>query len=116
MSPISSSSTQTLVTQTVIAEGLRQADFAAAKTFGATVIEGNNGEHQGSTLRSLERLAPPLDSLGPDLWLVAIVRKALAGFCQLVRRKQAVPPGIRHDLGLNGAIQPAPFAQGGIAV
>jgi thermitase len=38
-SPISTSSTQTLMTQTVIAEGLRQADFAAAKTFGATVIE-----------------------------------------------------------------------------
>lgn len=39
MSPISTSSTQTLLTQTVIAEGLRQADFAAAKAFGATVIE-----------------------------------------------------------------------------
>ncbi len=39
MSPISTSSTQTLATQTVIAEGLRQADFAAAKAFGATVIE-----------------------------------------------------------------------------
>jgi len=39
MSSISTSSTQTLLTQTVIAEGLRQADFAAAKTFGATVIE-----------------------------------------------------------------------------
>jgi thermitase len=38
-SSISTSSTQTLLTQTVIAEGLRQADFAAAKTFGATVIE-----------------------------------------------------------------------------
>lgn len=39
LSPISTSATQTLVTQTVIAEGLRQADFAAAKKFGATVIE-----------------------------------------------------------------------------
>jgi subtilisin family serine protease len=39
MSPVSTSSTQTLLTQTVIAEGLRQADFAAAKDFGATVIE-----------------------------------------------------------------------------
>jgi RecA/RadA recombinase len=38
-SPISTSSTQTILTQTVIAEGLRQADFAAAKTFGASVVE-----------------------------------------------------------------------------
>jgi subtilisin family serine protease len=38
-SPISTTSAQTLLTQTVIAEGLRQADLAAAKTFGATVIE-----------------------------------------------------------------------------
>jgi subtilisin family serine protease len=36
---ISSPGTQTLATETVIAEGLRQADLAAAKAFGATVIE-----------------------------------------------------------------------------
>lgn len=37
--PISSYSTLTLATETVIAEGLRQADLAAAKAFGATVVE-----------------------------------------------------------------------------
>jgi hypothetical protein len=31
------------------------------------------------------------ESLRPDLWLVAIVSKAFAGFPQLVRGKQAVP-------------------------
>ena len=39
VSPISTPSVQTLATQTVIAEGMRQADFAAAQSFGATVIE-----------------------------------------------------------------------------
>lgn len=37
--PISTYGTMTLATETVIAEGLRQADLAAAKAFGATVIE-----------------------------------------------------------------------------
>jgi hypothetical protein len=37
--PISSYGAMTLVTETVIAEGLRQADLAAAKAFGASVLE-----------------------------------------------------------------------------
>jgi thermitase len=37
--PISSYGALTLATETVIAEGLRQADLAAAKAYGATVIE-----------------------------------------------------------------------------
>ena len=37
--PVSNTSVLTLATETVIAEGLRQADFAAAKSYGATVIE-----------------------------------------------------------------------------
>src|SRR5215831_17910328 len=37
--PISSYATVTLATQTVITEGLRQADLAAAKAFGARVVE-----------------------------------------------------------------------------
>lgn len=37
--PISTRSVLTLVTETVIAEGLRQADLAAAKNYGATVLE-----------------------------------------------------------------------------
>jgi thermitase len=37
--PISSYAAMTLATETVIAEGLRQADLAAAKAFGASVIE-----------------------------------------------------------------------------
>jgi subtilisin family serine protease len=37
--PISSYSTLTLATETVIAEGMRQADLAAAKSYGATVVE-----------------------------------------------------------------------------
>jgi thermitase len=38
-SPISTYDAMTLVTETVIAEGLRQADMAAAKAFGASVVE-----------------------------------------------------------------------------
>src|SRR5262245_41258815 len=37
--PISTPGTVTLATETVIAEGLRQGDFTAAKNFGARVIE-----------------------------------------------------------------------------
>lgn len=37
--PMSRPSAQTIVTETVIAEGLRQADLAAAKAYGATVLE-----------------------------------------------------------------------------
>jgi thermitase len=37
--PISSYAALTLITETVIVEGMRQADFAAAKAYGATVVE-----------------------------------------------------------------------------
>ena len=39
LKPISTHSAQTLATDTVIAEGLRQADIAAAKAFGASIVE-----------------------------------------------------------------------------
>jgi subtilisin family serine protease len=43
--PISTNGALTLATETVIAEGMRQADFAAAKAFGATVVhEGLDGK------------------------------------------------------------------------
>lgn len=62
-SPVSTSSTQTLLTQTVIAEGLRQADFAAAKEFGATVIEEGLDGKVLLSVQSTEQVFPLVERL-----------------------------------------------------
>jgi subtilisin family serine protease len=99
--PISTPGTVTLATETVIAEGLRQGDFAAAKNFGATIIdEGLDGK---ILLRvdSVERVFGLV-----DLLLRREVGSASPNFLRRVvpvRRSTPRPPWAHQKIGLAAA-------------
>ena len=99
--PISSPGTVTLATETVIAEGLRQADFTAAKSFGATVIEEGLDGKILLKVDSVERVFGLV-----DLLLKREVGSATPNFLRRivpVRRSTPQPPWAHQKIGLAAA-------------